>query len=304
MSRIRNTSSLWLLFLIWSLTAFCSASARAQKVALWRIDPLGGLKPDVVASLESLLTQELGRLCSEIVPSAKTLALQQRNRRLRSCQGADACIAALGRYLRARYVVTGNLASLGQNYVVTLKLVDSKSRTSVRRISQPLSGQPEQLIEAVRVAAYRLLAPHKLLGTLQIIVNLAGARLFLDGRAVGTSPLRSPLDNLTVGTHVLKITHPTHLDFIKKVDVRFQKTTTVRVNMVKPRTVPVPKGPTGPVVRDRVVPFYGKWWFWTAVTVVAVAVGATVGFFAGRALRPSTPPVVNCDNNACAGGPP
>ena len=292
------------LLLALTLPSLVTKEARAQKVAIWRIDPLGGLAPDVVASLESLLTQELGRLCTEIVPSAKTLALQRRSRKFRSCQGADYCLGGLGRYLRAKYVVSGNLASLGQNYVVTLKLVDSRTKKSIRRISQPLSGQKEQLIEAVRVAAYRLLAPHRLLGSLQVVVNLAGAKIFLDGRAVGTSPLKSPLTNLKVRTHILKITHPTHLDFSKRVQVRFQKTTIVRVNMVKPKTVPVPKGPTGTVIRNRPVPFYGKWWFWTAVTVAGAVIGATVGFFVGRSLRPSTPEVINCDNGACVGGPP
>lgn len=278
-----------------------STKAHAQKVAIWRIDPLGGLPSDVVASLESLLTQELGRLSSEIIPSSKTLLLQSRVRSLRSCEGADNCLSALGRHLKARYVVAGNLASLGSSYVVTLKLVDARKGRSIRRISQPLSGEPEKLIEAVRVAAYRLLAPDKLLGSIQVVVNMAGASIFLDGRLSGTSPLKSPLTDLKVGVHLLKITHPQHLDFVKKVEVRFQKTTIVRVNLVKPKpmkavVVPVPKGP---ITMDSPVPFYGKWWFWTLTSVAAVALGVTLGVVVGRALGKPGPTVVNCDNNQC-----
>ena len=281
-----------------------SSPAQAQKVAIWRIDALGGLSKEIVHSLESLLTQEMARIADEIVPSAKTIALQKRSRRLRRCQGADRCLARLGRYLKARYVVTGNLASLGSNYVVTLKLVDSKTGKAVRSISEPLSGKAEKLIVAVRLAAYRLLAPEKLLGSLQVLVNHADAKIFVDGKFKGKSPLRSPITGLKVGKHTLKIVHDEFLDLIRKVDVRFQKTTKARVKLIKPqqkKALPPPT-PKGPIVKDHPTPFYSTWWFWTAVGIGAAALGATAGWAIGKALRPSSPQVLNCDNGACIGG--
>lgn len=269
-----------------------------QRVAIWRIDPLGGLSPEIVARLESLLTQELGRLAGDVVPSIKTQQVQHKSRRLRRCEGADRCLAAIGRRLHATWVVTGTLASLGQDYVVTLKAVDVKTGISVRRISETLSGKRDQLIEAVRVAAYRLLRPEQLRGTLQVLVNIAGATVFLDGKRIGVSPLRTPLSGLEVKEHSLRITHPEFVDFIRKVKVRFQKTSLVRVVLNRPKVDPVRpshKGPLPPVVKDRPTPWYATWWFWTIVGVVAVGTGAAVGIAAPRvSYKP-----VNCDGGGC-----
>ena len=276
--------------------------AKGQRVAIWRIDPLGGLSPEIVARLESLLTLEMGRIVGDIVPSIKTRLVIRRNRRLLRCQGADRCLAAIGRHLKARIIVSGTLASLGRDYVVTLKAVDCLTNKAVRRISETLSGEKEQLIEAVRVAVYRLLWPERLTGSMQVLVNIAGATIYLDGRRVGTSPLRSAILKLGVKTHTLRITHPDHLDFIRKVNVRFQKTSIVKVRLRRPRIAPPvrplkPGAPLPPVVRDRATPFYGKWWFWTIVGVVAVGVGTGVGLALPR-LRYNPR---NCDNFACDG---
>ncbi len=278
----------------WPLPAQARKPAN-ERIAIWRIDPLGGLSPEIVARLESLLTQEMGRLAGDIVPSIKTQQVQHRYRRLRRCEGADRCLAAIGRRLRARFIVSGTLASLGQDYVVTLKAVDTRTGISVRRISETLSGQRDQLIEAVRVAAYRLLRPEQLRGTLQVMVNIAGATVYLDGKRVGVSPLRSPLSGLKVKEHTLRITHPEFVDFIRKVKVRFQKTSLVRVVLNRPKVDahrPIHKGPLPPVVEDRPTPWYSTWWFWTIVGVVAVGAGTAVGLTVPRlSYKP-----VNCDN--------
>ncbi len=258
-------------------------SLNGQRVAIWRIDPLGGLSPEIVARLESLLTQEMGRIVGDIVPSIRARQVQRRYRALRSCQGADRCLASIGRRLRARYIVSGTLASLGQDYVIRLKMVDTRTSRTLRGIAEVLSGKRDQLIEAVRVAAYRLLAPSRLTGSLQVLVNIAGATVYLDGKRIGVSPLRHVLRKLSVKKHTLRITHPDHLDFIRKVSVRFQKTTIVRVRLRRPRLAPLPRPRVlPPVLKDARTPWYSRWWFWTIVGVVAAGAGAAVGILLPR----------------------
>jgi len=281
-----------------------AAPTAPQRVAIWRIDPLGGLSPEIVARLESLLTAEMGRLVPEIIPSVKSQQVQQRSRTLRGCEGDDACLAALGRRLKVDQIVAGTLASLGQDYVVTLKMVDSATGKAVLRFSEPMSGQAEQLIEAVRVAAYRLLAPERLKGDLQVLVTIPGAAIFVDGKRVGESPLRSALSQLEVREHQIRITHPDYLDFVKKVAVRFQKTTLVQVTMQRPRLAPpvreVAAVPGPPEVRDARTPWYSKWWFWTIVGAVAVGTGLAVGLL----VPPRTYEPRRCDQFACDGSTP
>ena len=63
------------------------------------------------------------------------------------------------------------------------------------------------VIESVRVAAYRLLAPDQLHGSIQIQTDLVGAEVQLDGKPLGKTPLpqlgviaRQPL-----GKHRLRV---------------------------------------------------------------------------------------------------
>lgn len=259
---------------------------------------MGGLSPEIVARLESLLTQEMGRITGDIVPSVKSQQVQRRSRSLRRCEGADRCLAAIGRRLRARLIVSGTLASLGDHYVVTLKVVSTRSGRSVRRVSVPLQGEKVQLIEAVRVAAYRLLRPEALKGAVQLLVNMPGAVIYVDGKRIGVSPLRSAITGLSVGDHRLRITHPDFADFIRTVKVRFQKTRLVKVRLIQPKVVPsrsAPSGPLPPQVKDRPTPFYARWWFWTIVGAVAVGAGAAVGLALPR--RRYVP--INCDGGGC-----
>ena len=64
----------------------------------------------------------------------------------------------------ARREIAQNLkAVLGDTYVLTIKAVDVAGARTLQKIqSDPLRGQPDELIEGVRVAAYRLLAPDQL----------------------------------------------------------------------------------------------------------------------------------------------
>ncbi len=274
------------------------AAPRRIRVAVWRIDALGGVSAEIGASLESILTRELALLVSEVIPSAKTQLFQQRQRSLRACQGEDACLARIGRALRVQFVVAGTIASLGRNYVVNLKLVRSSTGRLVRRINQPFSGQPERLIQAIRLAAYKLVAPDRLLGNLQILVDHPGAKIYVDGNLVGTSPLRTAIQNLKVGPHVVRVTHPDYLEFVRRVHVRFEKTTYVKIHLVRPK-ISVVRLKGGVVVRDAPTPVYAKWWFWTSVGVAAAALGAVAGWAIGKALVPSAPTVYVCSGQRC-----
>src|SRR5262249_38582783 len=146
----------------------------------------------------------------------------------------------------------GNVGELGESYVVNLKLVDVDSKAEVRRISEPLRGNPDELIERVRVAAYRLAAPHLLKGSLSILSDVQGATVMLDGRVVGETPLKT-IPNLEIGTHKLRLDADGYTPFAGDVEVRFQKTSEVVVRMLA-----APSRPGKP--RGRKAPWYATPW--------------------------------------------
>src|SRR5262249_43585723 len=145
-----------------------------QKLAVWRFDALG-IEPELVARLETLFRMELDRLDNQPMPSRRDID-RAITGDARDCTGEDRCLAAIGKKLGVDVIVAGTVGQLGDNYVLTIKSVDVATAKPLQKIqSDPLRGQPDELIEGVRVAAYRLLAPGQLHGAIQVQTDLVGA---------------------------------------------------------------------------------------------------------------------------------
>lgn len=265
--------------------------ARANEVALdrsiavWRIDALG-IDDEIVARLEALFRIELERLAGKPLPSRREVerAIGKR-RRLLACTGEPGCLADIGKRVGVELIVSGNVAQLGDTYVVNLKLVEVATETELRRVaSDPLRGNADDLIEGVRVAAYRLVAPDRLQGSIAVLTDLVGAEVAIDGVVVGATPLPAPIGGLALGDHKVRVTATNYTPFEETVQVRFQKTTRVVVRLVLAQVSPIARpgspGAAGP--RDDAPRWYRSTWFYVGVGVAAVALGGYVGWQLGK----------------------
>jgi hypothetical protein len=252
--------------------------AKKSQVALLRIEPLG-LDPELVERLEALFRLELERLQGVPLPARRDVdRVVAADAQLRGCSGETECLTAIGKKLGVAFMVTGTVAALGDSYVVNLKLVDVATGKEVRRVEEPLSGEPDELIEAVRVAAYRLFAPDKLKGAIAVLADVAGAQVYLDGKLIGKTPIAQAVPNLPVGKHSLRITASGYSDLLQEVEIRFQKTTQVVVNLKRAKAAE-PVGPPGSgPAHDAPVPWYASTWGYVGVGVAAVALGVLIGF--------------------------
>lgn len=253
-----------------------TATKSKADLALIRVEPLG-LDAERAARLEALFRLELERLAG--APLATRAAVDKaigNDAALRGCTGEPACLSTIGKKLGVKQVVSGNVGELGDSYVLNLKLVDVTTGTEVRRVSEPLRGSPDELIEAMRVAAYRLVAPERLLGSVSILSDVRGADVYLDGKHVGKTPLARPLAGQTVGAHKLRLTNKGYTDFISDVEVRFQKSTQVEVRMVKADVAGAPIIEDGRP-RPAPTPWYSSTWGYVAIGAGAVILGVVIG---------------------------
>ncbi|MFH0900386.1 MAG: PEGA domain-containing protein [Pseudomonadota bacterium] len=269
----------------------------AMSIAVFRIDPLG-IDTEKAYRLEALFRHELQLLAGRSLPSpAQVERVVAKDPSLRGCTGETDCLAAIGKKLGVKLVVAGNLGELGDSYVVNLKLVDTEKRTEVRRVSEPLSGSPDELIEAVRVAAYRLVAPGQIYGSVAILSDVGGAHVFIDGAHAGKTPLAYPIGGIVIGTHELRLRAPGHSEFSSKVEVRFQKTSLVVVRMMaSPEAVNPPVQAVGdarpkPKPRPAPVPWYSSTVGWVLMGAAAIGIGSVVGL----TLTPDE--IVRCDED-------
>jgi hypothetical protein len=254
--------------------------ALTQKIAVWRFDALG-IEPELVARLEALFRSELDRLAAAPMPSRREID-RKIGSDLAQCTGEDKCLAAIGKKLEVDVVVAGSVGALGDNYLLNIKVVEVATARQLRRITtEPLRGTPDELIESVRVAAYRLLAPEQLHGSISILSDLIGGEVAIDGKRVGQTPLPAPISKLPLGPHVVRVSAKGYTPFEQTIEVRFQKSARVEVLLVADLTA-------GPVVTVAPPPpprWYQRTWVLAAIGVGAVVTGALIGHELGQVDR-------------------
>lgn len=260
------------LLLALALVGVGREAAADRGLAIFRIDHLG-VDAQIVARLEGLLRVELNRLADASMPSAARVREVLEGRpALQNCTGDVRCLSQIGKLLGVERIISGNVGGLGDDYVVNLKIVDVERGKELRKIQEPIAGQPDRLIEAVRVAAYGLVAPERLRGALTVLADQPGADVRLNGQRIGKTPLPT-VRGLRVGTYNLRVSKPGYTEVTRPVRVRFQKTAQVVVKLEAPDgATPAPR------LTRRPYPWYTRWWFWTAVGVVAAGAGAGLGY--------------------------
>ena len=264
--------------------ATAPALARGTKVALAPLASLGGAGPAAgTGKLEAALVAELTTAGLDVVPPATVAAKVKAAKQpvLRACDGDVGCLADVGALVGATAVIAGEVGGLGDVQVVYLELVDVGTRGEVRRTQAPLGAKPVEL----RAAVIRLVDPARDVGTLAITSPIDGAVVYVDGRRVGATPL-VPL-TLAVGAHALRVTHPDARDFVRFVDIEFERTTTITAELPRFEAIDTAITATGGIVRPTAVrgpardpAWYRRWWAVAGFSAVVLG-GAIV---AGTAL--------------------
>jgi hypothetical protein len=250
------------------------AAPASGRYVLFRLDPLG-IEPQIVSQLEALLRAELGRVVGqELPPKAAVDKVALANPHLQNCTASPECLLPLLRAFKAKGVIAGNVGGLADSYVVNLKLVGEDGR-EIRRVAATLRGSPEELIDEIRVAAVRLVAPEQLTGAIEILSDVPGATVTIDGKDVGQTPLLGPIDKIAAGVHKVTVTREGFSSFEEEVPVAFEKTQQVVV-----RQSAVSKAAQRRERRRRAgeLPIYSHWYVWTGVAAGAIVTGLLIGF--------------------------
>jgi hypothetical protein len=227
--------------------------------------------------LEEQVAQGLGGVSGfSVVPGAELKKALKKAKRpeLDACDGDAHCMAEVGRLVNATIVVAGDVNELAEGSIVYLKAVEVASEREIGSTTAVLDG-PTAGAEA-RAAAVRLLAPKTYTGAVQLEVDVVNAVVYVDGQRVNRTPGKPLM--LSVGQHALRVTHEQYRDWVRFVDVKFDETVPLAVNL---KAFPVitdemrQKDRPRPVGQREPLPWYRKWYTVAGVGVVLV-VGTTI----------------------------
>jgi hypothetical protein len=235
----------------------------------------------------------VGTIEAEIVDAARKLPdleianldggkLRGPPRDVRADPRPSARAQALAKELSAELALVVETQPLGEGAAVYLQIVEAGSKvrgsTTVAISGEALhAGDTGRLL---RGGIVQLLDPRGYVGRIELRIDVKGAETEIDGRKMSAT---GPLE-LSVGTHAVRVTHPAYRDFLRFVDVGFDRTSTETVALA---AFPLTEGEMNEKRRAAAGPRPKVPWYrsgWALGITGAVLVGATFGIVYG--LRP------------------
>jgi TolB-like protein len=134
------------------------APATKTKVVVYKLKAPDDLQA-VAQQLSDDLVLHLGKNADLVIlgeNEIKVMMRHEKDKKVLMCEDQQRCLAQLQAAVQADKVITGHLGKLGDTYVATLKLADTK-KAVVESAESAEADKPEALVVALRAAADRLL---------------------------------------------------------------------------------------------------------------------------------------------------
>jgi hypothetical protein len=197
------------------------------------------------------------------------------DRELARCAGAARCVATLGQRLGADEILLVGISQLG-DLIITLQRIEARSAKVLSRLAESLPEGTEPDDKALLDYLTRLLPPavFRRYGTLRVAANVDGAKVEVDQKVRGKTPL-APIVVLAPARLDVRVTKAGYAEFKARVDVMPEATVEVR-----PQLVPVDPR------------WYKNPWVWIVATTV-VAGAATTAAILSRDEPTSVPVTVD-----------
>jgi stage V sporulation protein SpoVS len=248
-----------------------------QVVALMPLSSLGSTE-EAAQAVERVLVTELGKVLGKRLIPPNELAVRAKSaaKAITSCEGVVTCLLEVVGALGWDAFVVGNIAGLGDDRVINLKLIDVRGGGEVRRMSVKASGDESGLVRQMRVAAITLLAPEQLVGVLDLRCDQKGVLIALDGAAIGTTPLAQTKRAVPVGRHAIEATGDGLVSFTTLVDVEYESDIRVDISL-----------PVNSVFVGGDTPFRGRWWTWAigGAGLLSVGLGGYFNYLQAQAAE-------------------
>lgn len=184
-----------------------------------------------------------------------------------SCLGDTRCLSSLGKLLQSRYVLRPRAFAVSDEITVTVELLDIEGGRIVSKREYRTTRPMKSLGPDFESTLDEIVRPLKITGQLRLTAEAPGSVLVVQKREFKVNDERKLTLTFPVGSYGLELTHPAYVPVSERL---FIPATGADWN------------PDQVTIEEANPKFYKRWWFWTAVGVVAV--GSGVGLY--YALKP------------------
>jgi hypothetical protein len=177
--------------------AVAETAPAASKPRLW-VAPVvaNGVAPDLLVALNEAVASEAGQVGSfEVMTEsdmAQILSVEQR-KQLMGCADPS-CVTDLGKVANVDRVLTCVAAAVNEDVQVTCRVLGVKEAAQLASRDRKVVGKSMAVAEAARAVVGLVLTgqARERRGLVQLKVSEPGASVMVDGRVVGSSPIKEP----------------------------------------------------------------------------------------------------------------
>jgi hypothetical protein len=263
-----------------------AGAARADRIVA--VAPLSTLGAEDTSPGTRKLTSEIEAALAAL-PATKVIRATQvadaikkaKKPQLRACEADPACLGELATLVGAQIVISGEVGGLGESKVVYLAATENGKE--LRSTTLAVGGPTGAAGGGPSGAAIRLLDPDSYRGTLRFAIDVTGATIYVNGTKLAPSATGEVV--LPVGAQAIRVTHPEYHDFVRFIDVEFDKTTSVAVDM---QQYPITRKDLAgkPINRDKIVliepPLWRRWYVVGPAAVGLAIVTAVIVSYAAH----------------------
>ncbi len=229
-----------------------------------------GVSESIADAMTQILSAELNQIEGVSVISRDDIRAMLDKTQLEAevgCTDNIACIVEIGAALGLSKLVAGSVGRIGESYVTSLQLIDTRKAEVDSRVLEAFVGAEGELRNAIKVAAYQLVGvPYaERRGSLKLAFNVDGADVRLGDRAFRVRESRLDVPDLAPGRYSLQVRAE---DFNP-----FQTDVYVAPDAANVQTIELRARPTR---------WYKSWWFWTTTGVMVAGAGAFSAYLLTR----------------------
>jgi hypothetical protein len=219
-----------------AIAVLASAPVPALADRVVAVAPLSTLGTEDTSAATRKLTRAIEQAIAQMAGTKVVTAAQvgdaikrAKKPQLKLCERDTSCLAELGKLVGATIVIDGEVGGLGESQVVYLGATDVATGKELRSTTLQVGAKDDG--GGPKGAAVRLLEPDRYRGTLHFVIDVNGATIYVNGAKTQLSKGNDIA--LPVGTQAVRVTHPEYRDFVKFIDVSYNRTTDVAVGMTQ-----------------------------------------------------------------------
>ena len=233
---------------------FCSTYAQnnndAIRIAVLDFSTSGGLSEMEAVTLTNRLRSMLVKTNAFVVLERGKMdeILTEQGFQQIGCTTTE-CAVEVGKMLNVQKMVSGTIGKLGSTWTMDISLIDIKTSHIEKSFFQDYKGEIDALLTVMESVATQIAniagKERKVtleVGKLQVNVKPVKAKVILDNREVGSSPLL--LENVIPGKHILQVNASGFDSHQQEITINKDKPTVLNINLKKIFDLSIKSNPT------------------------------------------------------------